>query len=142
MSAFESGAFDVIKAWHAEWSRIPMYVATLSFGAIAFSITNLWQGNATSAAANLSFMKASWICLGLSAGLASAGILLSYLAFDFGVRVHLESTLRSLSIRVPRKDTAWIGYFGRASWVCSVAAILLLLAGCSLLVLFALAGVQ
>jgi hypothetical protein len=88
MAAFEHNTYDAIRGWHGEWSRVPMYVATVSFGAIAFSITNLWQKNAALAPEDLTLMKASWICLGLSAGLASAGIFLSYVAFDLGTRIH------------------------------------------------------
>lgn len=141
MAAFESGAYDAIKAWHAEWSRVPMYVATISFGAIAFSITNLWQKNSAMTPEGLGLMKASWICLGLSAGLASAGIFLSYVAFDLGTRIHLESTLRELSMRVPRRNTRWISYWGRSSWICTLSAIVLLLVGSVLLILFTLESI-
>lgn len=142
MPTFDEQSFQAIKDWYTEWSRIPTYIATISFAAIAFSITNLWQSDSKILPESLSLLKWSWICLVLSAGLASAGIFLSYITFDLGVRVHIKDTLQTLSIKYPSLRTRWIGYLGRGSWVCTLLAIVLLLLGSVFLILFALKRLQ
>jgi hypothetical protein len=134
MLTFNEKAFQAIKDWYTEWSRIPTYIATISFAAIAFSITNLWQKDP----APLTLLKWSWLFLGLSAGLSSCAIFFGYLAFDLGVRLHLTDTLKALSIKAPSRSTKWIRSLGIASGVCSLLAILVLLTGCLFLMLFAL----
>jgi hypothetical protein len=138
MPIFSEKEFQAIKDWYTEWSRIPTYIATVSFAAIAFSITNLWQKDPTQIGQALSLLKWSWLFLGLSAGLSSSAIFFGYLAFDLGVRLHLTDALRSLSIKAPSRGTRWIRSLGIASGLCSLLAILALLTGCLFLMLFAL----
>jgi hypothetical protein len=142
MPTFNEKSFQAIKDWYTEWSRIPTYIATISFAAIAFSITNLWQKDTILLTPSIFLLKWSWVFLGLSAGLASSGIFFGYLAFDLGVRIHLKDTLQTLSIKSPTRTTKWIRALGICSGVCSLLAIVLLLIGCLFLMLFALRRAQ
>ena len=138
MPVFSDKEFQNIKEWYTEWNRIPTYIATVSFAAIAFSITSLWQKDPTQLQQHLTLLKWSWLFLGLSAGLSSSAIFFGYLAFDLGVRLHLTDALRSLFIKAPSHGTKWIRSLGIASGLCGLLAILLLLTGCLFLMLFAL----
>lgn len=142
MPSYDDKSFQAIKDWYTEWSRIPTYIATVSFAAIAFSITNLWQKDTSLLTPSLYLLKWSWVFLGLSAGLASVAIFFGYLAFDLGVRIHLKDTLETLSIKSPTQTTRWIRSLGISSGACSLLAIILLLIGCLFLMLFALRQVQ
>jgi len=143
MSAFENESFDGIKTWYAEWSRIPTYVATIAFAAIAFSVTELLnKREATSPVGNVCYLKASWLCLGVSALLASIGIFLIYMSFDLTMRIHLKNDLGAVSMKAPRENTLWIRRFGIGSWCCTLAAMVFLLFGAGFLILFALSKLR
>ena len=128
---FTKEELDSIKEWYREWVKLPRYIATIAFGAMAVSLTS--RPAAQGAPGALSAIGCAWVCLGGSALLGCLGVLLSYIAMDLGVRIQLAPILRSFGIRSPYPYTSWIPRLGRWSAVSSVCAVVFLLAGAFLL---------
>ena len=98
--------FQAVKEWYKEWVRFPQYSITAALAILAFSLTNfVLKNDGKVIEADTTYVRLSWILLGVSTLLSSIGMFAAYGAFDIGARLHLPELLQSLHMEPPASDT-------------------------------------
>jgi hypothetical protein len=129
MTSFSKDEAQAIKDWYNEWAKIPTYLATISFGLIAFSFSQLLPAYQRGS----SYLTVAWVMLIASAAISFISVVTAYASFDLALRIHLSRLIENLGMDVPKANTPWVRRLGKVSFAAAILSTLLIVGGISCL---------